>query len=246
MLKTQVLLKGIALGFLSNWKYHRQVWKLLPEYPVYSPPFHSSEEVLSKREIEANYDYFLEQKSFRLRSLTEFLASFSVELVLSETALPSLDDWIFRYGGHLLPDGGEVTTAVNDYEPVWTSHFRGLNVIHDVSIFAGDYIVSKNPNVRRDVYYGDGTHRDYDEQGFGQPCLFGLSHDHRPFGGQGFWPIFQDVFRWFEVRRYRIIHRGHGPPFEIDTPGSFENHLNHLGNPNPPPVVPISHLAMDD
>ena len=69
----------------------RKVWSTLSDYPIYSPPFHDSEMVLSKKEIGANYDYFLEQKAARLDYLAKYLARFSIELRLAPETLPALD-----------------------------------------------------------------------------------------------------------------------------------------------------------
>jgi hypothetical protein len=150
-------------------------------YPVYAPPHHDAENVLAKHEIKANYDYFLAEKTRRVHCLTEYFASFSIALRFERNSIEALDSWIYRYGGHLLPRKrqprqGSVVSAMLDYQPAWTGVFRGLNIINDIGIFVGDYIVSKDPGVHWDVYYGNGTPRDYEEVGFGHPCLLGLRH----------------------------------------------------------------------
>jgi hypothetical protein len=136
------------VGFISKMINRRRIWKTLPDYPVYSPPFHDSEAVLAKREIKANYDYFLEQKARRLEYLTSYLRSFSVDLSLSPEALPALDGWFYRYGGHLISDGGELIDAMQDYEPAWTGEYHGVNIVHDISIFAGDWPASRRLRCR--------------------------------------------------------------------------------------------------
>ncbi|MGK3796867.1 hypothetical protein, partial [Enterococcus faecium] len=80
--------------------------------------------------------------------MADYLAPFSVELRLEADALPALGRWLYRYGGHLDPGGAEVLSALSHYDPAWVGEYRGLNVINDIAIFAGDYIVAKNQNTR--------------------------------------------------------------------------------------------------
>ncbi|MGL3109285.1 hypothetical protein [Bradyrhizobium sp. BR 1432] len=220
----------------------RRVLKALSKYPVYSPPFHNSEAVLSRSEIAANYNYFLEQKARRLEFLASYLRHFFVELSLSPEALPALDNWLLRYGGHLIPNGGEVLFAMNDYEPAWVGEYHGVNIIHDISIFAGDYIVMKNDKVRWSVNYGDGTKRDYEEIGFGQPCLVGLSH----FAYTGNYSIFHGIYEFCYAGLRRLRNGGRGSKWERDIPGELVRRLNYLADPDPPPQIPVSQLTIDD
>ncbi|WP_315734286.1 MULTISPECIES: hypothetical protein [unclassified Bradyrhizobium] len=229
------------MRFIANMIDHRKVRRALFDYPIYSPPFHDSEAVLSDAKIRANFDYFLAQKQSRLKALADYLRSFSIELTLSDRFLPTLDSWIFRYGGHLLPSDGEVISAIHDYEPAWTGPYHGINIVHDISIFAGDLVVSKNADIRWNVYHGDGTRRDHEEMGFGQPCLVGIPH----FGYESHCPIFYEVFRWFAAARHRLAGRI-GLKMDVDRRGSFAEHLNFLAAPEPPPVVPLSQRVIDD
>lgn len=229
------------MRIIRNLIDHRRVWRSLNDYPVYSPPFHDAEIVLTPEQIEANYDYFLKQKSIRLDYLAKYLAAFSVELRLAQEALPALDRWLYRYGGHLIPSGGEVISALADYEPAWVGNYHGLNIVNDIAIFAGDYIISRNRDARWDVWYGDGTKYDYEKEGFGQPCLFGLCH----FGYEGHYSMLNQVFECCSAGRSRL-HRGKSVVLEWDIPGELVRVLNHLANPNPPPSIPFSQLTIDD
>jgi hypothetical protein len=226
------------MGFISNIIDHRRVWKTLADYPVYSPPFHDSEAVLSKKQISANYQYFLDQKARRLEYLANYLRLFSVDLSRSRESLRALDRWLFRYGGHLIPNGGEVIAAMQDYEPAWVGEYQGVNIVHDISIFAGDYIVSKNHDVSWDVFYGDGRKRDYEKIGFGQACLIGLNG----YAGCGKDPysIFHGVFNVCSAGQRRLRVGNRGPKLQFDMPGEFVRRLDYLADPNPPPIVPFS------
>jgi hypothetical protein len=232
------------MGFISNMIDQQRVWKTLPDYPVYSPPFHDSEAVLSKKEIKANYDYFLEQKARRLEYLANYLRPFSVELSISREGLSALDHWLFRCGGHLIPSGGEVIAAMHDYEPAWVGEYHGLNIVHDMAISAGDYIIAKNKNVRWDVFYGSRGKRDYEKIGFGQACLIGLCH----YGcsSRDYYSIFHGVFEVCSAGRRRLRDGNRGSKLKFDIAGEFVSRLDYLGNPNPPPIIPFSQLTMDD
>jgi hypothetical protein len=235
--------RGNRVGFVSKIIDRRRILRTLPDYPVYSPPFHDSEAVLAKREIRANYDYFLEQKARRLEYLTNYLRSFSVHLSLSPQALSALDGWYYRYGGHLVPIGGEAIGAMQDHEPAWDGDYRGINIVHDISIFAGDYIVSRSHNVRWDVNFGDGTRRDYEELGFGQPCLVGLRHTGCDNGA---YSILHEVYDFCDAARWRLKEGNRMPKSWMFKPGEFAKRLAYLADPNPPPVIPFSQLTMDD
>ena len=179
--------------------------------------------MLAKREIRANFDYFLEQKAKRLEHLAKYMARFSIALRLERDALPALDGWLYRYGGHLIPGGGEAVSALADYEPAWDGAFRGLNIVNDISTFAGDYVVSRNPNVRWDVWYGDGSKYDYEEKGFGQPCLFGLPCS----GYESHHSMLWEIFSCCNAGYWRLIQGG--SPIGIwGKPGDLLRRLDHL------------------
>jgi len=228
--------------FISNMIDRWRVWNTLLDYPEYSPPFHDSELVLSKKEIKANYDYFLEQKAGRLEYLANYLRPFSVELPLLPEALPALDRWLSRYGGHLIPGGGELMAAIHDCEPAWVREFHGLNIVHDIAIFAGEYVISQNENVRWDVYYGNGTRRDYEEVGFGQPCLIGLSHPD--YKGDRCAIFAAELLRCCVAGHYRLRHRPKGVVTEWDVPGHFVKRLTDLANPDPEPLPSYHEIIM--
>lgn len=198
--------------------------------------------MLARREIKANFEYFLQTKIARLEYLAKYLAAFSIDLQLSAEVLPALDRWLHRYGGHLLPRKAGAIDVLMDYEPAWVGEYLGLNIVHDLAIFAGDYIVSKNKDVRWDAHYGNGTKRDYEEMGFGQPCLFGLRQPgyRRPH-------LMQDeIFLCCSAGRSRLRSGNKSVVVEWDIPGEFTRLLNYLADPNSPTEKPIAYRHLDD
>jgi hypothetical protein len=231
----------------------RRVWKTLPEYPVYSPLFSYGKgwnfgidgKIPPRQQIKENYDYFLRHKANRLKHLADDLAPFSVELRLEADALPALGRWLYRYGRHLDPGGAEVISARNYYEPAWVGEYHGLNVMNDIAIFAGDYIVSKNENAHWGAWYGDGKRFSFEMMGFGQPCIFGLKHLEY-VGYQGHHSTLEQIYRCCSAGRTRWRLGRISPTQQWDRPGEFERVLNYLGDANAPEPIYFSHLTMDE
>jgi hypothetical protein len=246
----------------------------LRDYPVYLPPsrnsqfFYSADKQLgglkfldpktkwSKSQIKANYDYFLEQKAARLDHLAKYLANFSITLRPTRETLLALDQWLFRYGVHLVPNsrhwllpskGGDLIYSLAYYNPAWTGVYRGLNVINDIAIFAGDYIVSKNKNVHWDAWYGE-KRKDYEVEGFGQPCLFGVHH----FIYESPYSTFRALAHLCMRERDRIEH-GHrhieykenSVTMQWASRGDFVRWLDYLSDPDPVPPRALSQILID-
>jgi hypothetical protein len=230
----------------------RRVWKTLPDYPVYSPPFSYGRgwnygkgwKIPSCEQIKRNYEYFLRHKAERLKNLGDYLTPFSVELRLEADALPALGRWLYRYGRHLYPGGAEVNSALYHYDPAWVGEYHGLNVMNDIAIFAGDYIVSENEDARWDAWYGDGKKYSYEMMAFGQPCIFGLKHPAY-VGYQGYHSTLQQIARCCRAGRERWKD-GISPVQPWDKPGEFERLLNYLGDANPPEPMHFSQQIVDD
>jgi hypothetical protein len=228
----------------------RKVWRTLPDYPVYSPPFSygkdwNAKAIPSREQIKQNCEYFLLHKADRLKYLADYLAPFSVELRLEADALPPLGRWLYRYGGHLDPGGAEAISALSHYDPAWVGEYCGLNVVNDIAIFAGDYIVSKNKDTRWDAWYGDGKKYTFEMEGFGQPCIFGLKHLGGYVGYDGHTSILDQISNCCRAGRGRWRH-GISPPQPWDKPGEFERMLSYLGDSNAPEPMPFSQRMMNE
>jgi len=206
----------------------RQVWAGLGDYPVYSPPSRYTGSIPSRDEMKANFNYFLETKIDRLKYLAEYLAPFSVGVRFESAALPALDRWLYRYGGYLIPKYfGQVVPALFRYEPAWVGEYHGLNIINDVAIFAGDYIVSRNAGASWKMWYRDRADEDAHEKlGFGQPCILGTSYALY----RGPHSMLQDVYRYCAAGRSRLNHGRPTPGDPWENPGEFERLLGDLSD----------------
>jgi hypothetical protein len=221
----------------------RRLRRSLRDYPIYSPPCRRSDPALSRAEMDANYGYFLAQKAARLQHLATFLAAFSLQLSPQPEALPMLERWLDRYGGHLVPASGprpspwgdpRVASALCTHEPAWAGGYRGLNVINDIAIFAGDYIVSQNRDARWGMWYGEGEKRDRQTGWSGHPCIFGLRH----FGPDHHYSMLMEIFEACCLAHGRLD--GRLLAWRQQQPGSLVRRLSYLAGPSPEAVASTS------
>jgi hypothetical protein len=215
------------------------VWRNLRGYPIYAAPFARSNPALSREEMDANYRRFLEQKPERLQYLAGYLAAFSVPLRLEPEALPPLERWLDRYGGHLIPARGShlnfggdpaVTSALCNRGPAWAGEYHGLNIINDIAIFAGEYIISKNNEARWGMWYGDGEKRDRQTGVFGHLCIFGLRH----FSPEHHYSMLMEIFECCHHAHCRLDGRFFWWPRQ--QPGDVVRRLSYLAAPTPEPA----------
>ena len=167
----------MIFGFVVRKLDKRRLWDALREYPEYTPPFRG--ESIKRRHAEQNFQFFMDQRATRLDYLRRFLSSFRVDLALEQESLPPIDRWLLRYGGYLLPERGVAITAFEEFEPRFINEFAGLNIVNDISIFAGEYVVKYNPTTKWGLFTGDGMRRSREFLGYYQPCIYGV-HPHQP------------------------------------------------------------------
>ena len=209
---------------IDRWR----AWNNLLDYPVYLPPFRSSKTFISREQADANYKYFEDVKASRVDLLLQYLSNRSVHLSRKQSELLQLDRWVHRYGGHLLPDGGDVIYALSEYEPVWKAEYHGLNIVNDVAILVGDYIVSNNSDASWGLWYGDDDCEDEEMPGFYQPCIFGLKR----YGYNNPLPILQTVYEYFDASRLRL-KSGVILPSSYDAVGNFAREIEALATKDP-------------
>ncbi len=130
---------------------HRRLMDALDHYPIYVVPFPGYLPELPDEQVEQNVRYFMDTREERISNLSRFLASFGVEADFSRKSIWDLDQWIFRYGGLLMPSetGSAFTTGI----PSWIGPWRGLNVLLDLATLIGQHIINTNPG------FGWGTNK---------------------------------------------------------------------------------------
>jgi len=156
------------------WLDSLRVQSGLRDYPVYSPPYSGVGPELSRSEGEANYSYFLEQKDARLKQLGEFLAQFDVLMTIDERGIRNVSAWLHRFAGHLIVNSLVRTSkAYFSFDPQWKYAHRGLNVVWDVGIFAGEAIINLNQQCGWELDTGEIFHATRHTRGYLRPCIAG-------------------------------------------------------------------------
>jgi hypothetical protein len=228
---------GASVKFIDRWN----VWRNLRGYPIYAAPFARSDPALSREEMDANHRRFLEQRSERLQYLAGYLAAFSLPLRLEPETLPLLNRWLDRYGGHLIPAHGDhlgfqgdptVTAALCNRGPAWADAYHGLNIINDIAIFAGEYIVSKNNEAHWGMWHGDGEKRDRQTGVFGHPCIFGLRH----FSPEHRYSMLMEIFDCCHSAHWRLDGQLFWWPRQ--QPRDLARRLSYLAAPAPESLSP--------
>lgn len=236
-------------GFVTRELDKRDLRRALRDYPEYVPPFRGKVR-LKRAQVGANFEFFIEQRKARLEYLEKFLNGFDVPLRLAPEGLPSLDAWLLRYGGHLVPRGGDAIDALEAYVPPWTGVFVGMNIVHDVSVFAGDYIVKFNHHARWGLFVGDGNPAARDMMGYYHACLFDIHPHHSDYSAVHPLYIAEQILHCCDGSRRR--HEGTWLPCnrpedffrQWGDDNEFVRRVKYWADPDAPPPVPFSQLTL--
>jgi hypothetical protein len=165
---------------LTHWRYwpaQRRIGSALRGYPVYRPPHEGIEMLMPEANAQANFDYFMAQRPARIEALQRFLAPFGVPLGFSPAAKSSLDAWLARYGAflHIREKGSSYDSGV----PAWEGARLGLNVIHDVAVFLGDFAIQESPALHWEMYTDVPTGLRTEMETFQKPVIAGFPNNPR-------------------------------------------------------------------
>lgn len=158
-----------------HWRAKARVGRALRRYPVYSPPHDGIEMLMPEAEARANFDYFVAQRPNRTEALRKLLASFGVPVEFSQAAKASLDAWLARYGAFLYVS--EKGSSYLSRAPAWEGRRLGLNVIHDLAVFLGDFAIQENPGLRWEMYTDVPTGLRNQTDQFQKPIIAGFPHN---------------------------------------------------------------------
>jgi hypothetical protein len=142
------------------------------------------------RRSRENFDHFMVARLGRLAAFRAWLQQhFGVVAPLDAPGLFAVDAWKQRYGGGLVPDEVAMRNALNDCQPAWEGHFAGCNVMIDLAIFIGEYLITQRPRLRwicslDCLKY----HKRNEISNLGRPCIGGFPLDE--------WTV--DVFQIWE------------------------------------------------
>jgi len=105
--------------------------------------------------VQANFAYFMEMRLRRLAFFQNWLGDwFGVRASLNGDGLLALNAWINGYGGGLIGDEFNTQTVFETYQPAWVGEYAGYNVMLDLGIFVGEYLIAKRPQLHWEIYRG--------------------------------------------------------------------------------------------
>ncbi len=131
----------------------RRVWlrRALRDYPLYDPPHKVEERLLSKEEALENFDYFMRVRQQRLSYFENWLRQrFWVTLTPDRAGVKTLNRWSNKYAGLLLtagPGSHHPNDSYFTYDPPWTGENAGCNVLFDMGIALGEFIIVNCPKL---------------------------------------------------------------------------------------------------
>lgn len=132
------------------WLRRRWLRRALRDYPLYDPPHKVEERLLSKEKAAENFDYFMRVRQQRLAYLQNWLRQhFGVTLTPDRAGVRALNRWGNKYAGLLLIAGpdGHPDDSYFTYDPPWTGENAGCNVLFDMGIALGEFIIVNCPKL---------------------------------------------------------------------------------------------------
>jgi hypothetical protein len=138
------------------WLKHWRTRRAIVGYPLYDPPHKKRETTLEEQLIRDNFNYFMQVRLERLAFFQEWLRRhFGTTASIEGDGVRALNDWVNGYGGALIGDDiASSQSSFETYTPDWEGTNAGLNVIIDIAIFIGEYLISKRPRLHWEIYRG--------------------------------------------------------------------------------------------
>jgi hypothetical protein len=134
---------------------HAKARRAIAGYPLYDVPNKREEGTLNEASVQANFAYFMQVHLDRLSSFQKWLRDrFGVRATLNGNGLLALNEWVNAYGGGLIGDYPNTATIFATYQPAWVGEFAGYNVMVDIGIFIGEYLIAKRPQLHWRIYRG--------------------------------------------------------------------------------------------
>jgi hypothetical protein len=159
------------------WTARRRVRSALEGYPVYDPPHEGIEMLMPENHARENFDHFMSQRAACQEALRRFLARFGVSLDFSDAAKSSLDRWLAQYGAFLWV--AERGSSYLTYLPRWEGARVGLNVIHDLAVLLGDFVIRENAGLHWEMYTDVPTGLQRQQEAFQKPAIAGFPGNQR-------------------------------------------------------------------
>jgi hypothetical protein len=137
------------------WLKHWKARHTLADYPFYDVPHKQAERTLGEAEVQENFDYFMHVRLDRLAIFQRWLhGGFGVNATLNGDGVLALYGWANDYGGGLIGDETYTAIIFDSYQPLWVGEYAGYNVMVDIAILLGEYLISKRPQLHWKIYRG--------------------------------------------------------------------------------------------
>lgn len=134
---------------------HVKVHRAIRDYPLYDVPNKQEERTLDEAYVQENFAYFMRVRHQRLVFFQNWLHRwFGVRAPLNGDGLLGLNEWVNAYGSGLIRDERKAAIVFATYHPAWAGEYAGCNVIVDIAIFIGEYLMSERPRLEWDVFRG--------------------------------------------------------------------------------------------
>lgn len=148
--------------------------RYLRSYPIYSLPYSQMENTLPDHKSMMNYDFFIDNKIERMEFCQKWLeVCFNLNILSDGQRISGIEKWINVYGGLLVPNRIDSFNSYRSYYPPWRDKIIGLNVIFDIGIIIGEWIINKNPSFRWEIYNVDPkTQITENKELYRKPALF--------------------------------------------------------------------------
>jgi hypothetical protein len=146
---------AMAVTYPRLWLKHWRARQALTNYPLYDVPHKAAERTLPEEQARENFDYFMRVKLDRLVFFQSWLRNnFRVNASLDAGGAQSVDRWVDDYGGGLIGDEWGRSSIFDSYQPTWIRRYAGCNVMVDLGIFMGEFMILKRPKLYWEMYQG--------------------------------------------------------------------------------------------
>jgi hypothetical protein len=103
---------------------------------------------------------------------------YGVKAPLNGDGILAIEKWADRYAGGLITNVEESSKVFTIYQPNWMGENRGYNVLVDIAIFVGEFLISRRPHLLWTLLTDDKGGLADSEEGmgstFGRPALGGF------------------------------------------------------------------------
>jgi hypothetical protein len=134
------------------WLRKQWLTHALRNYPVYDPPHKVEERLLPKEQALENFDYFMRVRQERVAYFQKWLRRyFCTRIQANDKGVRALNRWARRYAGLTFLGNWERRNSYYTYDPPWTGAGAGCNVVFDIGIALGEFIIVNCPKLRWDM-----------------------------------------------------------------------------------------------